>query len=78
MRIQAILPVANLHDFFVTVPIFLVVIWSRRIIDVVPVLNNVRFTVLLALLPTTALSFLALVSVVIIFQGRPVSQGALR
>lgn len=78
MRVQAILPVADLHDFLVTVSVFLVVVWSRRIINVVPVLNNVRFTVLLAFLPATTLSFLALVSVVIIFQGRPISQGALR
>lgn len=75
MSIQTILPLSNFGYLLVAVLVFIVVIRPRWIVDVIPILEELlRFSVLLPLLPSTTLPFLASVESVdiVVLVGRPV------
>lgn len=81
VSIQPILPFSYFADFFITVLILLVIIRPRRIVDIVPVLNNCIF--FLVLLPSFSSSTLSLlratikpVHIIVILSG-PIGQGIL-
>lgn len=78
MRIQAVLPFADLEDLLIAMSVLLVVVRPRRIIDIIPVLHDSLRLAVLTLLPPAALPLLAhVIPDIIIFRSGPVGQGAL-
>ncbi len=78
MSVESILPLPHLPNFLITVFVFLIAIWPRRIVDVIPILRYMGlFTILLALLPPTTLplfSSIKPIHIIIIACSRPVRQ----
>src|ERR1700761_8672793 len=81
MGIQPIFPLADLENLLITMSVFFIVVWSRRIIDIIPVLHgSMCFAILLAFLPAPALPLFAHVVpiVFIVFRSGPVGKRAFR
>ena len=58
MRIKLVFPFSDFRDPFITVLIIFIIIWTGGIVNVVPILRDMRFVlVFLSLFPTAALSF---------------------
>ena len=76
VRIQPVLPLPHLSDLLITMFIFFVIIGTRWIVNVIPILYKLlRFTVLLTLLAPASLSLFARVETIhIVVISGPVCQ----
>lgn len=75
MGIQTVFPLSNFGYLLIAVLVFIVVIRPRWIVDIVPILKELlRFSVLLPLLPSATLPFLASVESIdiVVLGNRPV------
>lgn len=81
MCIKPVLPLPYFSNLLLAVFIFLVIIWARWIIDIIPVLHgNLLFLVLLSSLPSTPLPLLPSIEtihIIVVPSCRPVCQRAL-
>lgn len=83
MSVQSIFPLPDFSKLFVAVLVVFVVVRSRWIINVIPILryNGLLFVRLPLLFPSTPLAFLArigAVDIIVVSIGRPVCESSLR
>lgn len=79
VSVQSVLPLPYLAEFLITVFVFLVNVWSTGVVNVVPILDDLTFfLVLLSPFSSTSLSFLHSVKAVyiVIVHRSPVGQSA--
>ena len=80
MCIKSILPFPDLPDLLITMLVFLIVVWSCWVIDIIPVLyGNLLFLGLPLPFPPTSLSLLSTIETIhiIIFNPCPICQCSL-
>ena len=68
MCVQTIFPISNLLNLLVTVLVLFIVVWSRRIVNVIPILSDLNFDfVLFSFLASPSLPLLPTVETIDIF-----------
>ena len=76
MSVESVLPLSDFANFLITVLVFFIVVRSRWVVDIIPILWYFFYsTILLALLSSTTLSLLTSKEVIDIVISSPIGEG---